>query len=255
MTDIRILRDIIDDIDVLIAHKVDRFNVEFKIWHNKALRFLANHYGEESIEFKEFCKTKFTLSVSTDKTERYMYVEQCRTDLYATKGIFQNYLWELMDSDEDNSDNNNDGKDLERIFSRFKNVAIQLTRRYDNRDTLLIKDEYDVQDLLHTLLSLYFEDIRPEEWTPSYAGGSVRIDFLIPEIATVIEVKKTRETMNDKKLSEELIIDIEKYQTHPKCKKIYCFVYDPDCILRNPTEIKRDLEKKHKGLVRVFVET
>ena len=71
----------------------------------------------------------------------------------------------------------------------------------------------------------------------------------------MIEVKKTRETMNDKKLSEELIIDIEKYQSHPKCKKIYCFVYDPDCILRNPSAIKQDLEQKHPGLVRVFIES
>jgi hypothetical protein len=24
------------------------------------------------------------------------------------------------------------------------------------------------QDLLHTILKLHFDDIRPEEWTPSY---------------------------------------------------------------------------------------
>jgi hypothetical protein len=111
-----------------------------------------------------------------------------------------------------------------------------------------------VQDLLHSLLSLYYDDIRPEEWTPSYAGSSVRIDFVIPEIKTVIEVKKTRDSMTDKKLSEELIIDIEKYQKHPDCEKIYCFVYDPDTILRNPAAIKKDLEEKHQGFVKVFIE-
>ena len=74
-------------------------------------------------------------------------------------------------------------------------------------------------------------------------------------LKTVIEVKKTRDSMTDKKLSEELIIDIEKYQKHPDCEKIYCFVYDPDTILRNPAAIKNDLEKKHRGLVRVFIES
>lgn len=100
---------------------------------------------------------------------------------------------------------------------------------------------------------IYYDDIRAEEWTPSYAGSSLRIDFLIPEIETVFEVKKTRPSMTDKSLSEEMIIDIEKYQVHPTCKKIYCFVYDPDMILRNPTSIKNNDEKMHEGLVRAFI--
>ena len=71
----------------------------------------------------------------------------------------------------------------------------------------------------------------------------------------MIEVKKTRKGMTDKTLSEELIVDIEKYQAHPNCKKIYCFVYDPDMILRNPAAIRNDLEQKHQGLVRVFIKS
>ena len=149
----------------------------------------------------------------------------------------------------------NEQDHLERIFTHFRQVANQLTRRHSERDTLLIQDEYDVQDLLRALLSLYFDDVRSEEWTPSYAGSSLRIDFLIPEIEAVIEVKKTRPTMTDKTLSEELIVDIEKYQAHPTCKKIYCFVYDPDMILRNPAAIKNDLEKMHDGLARIYIES
>ena len=38
----------------------------------------------------------------------------------------------------------------------------------------------------------------------------------------VIEVKKTRKTMTAKKLGEELIIDIEKYQEHPDCERLFC---------------------------------
>lgn len=143
--------------------------------------------------------------------------------------------------------------DLENIFDRFHSVAHHLRTRHKNRKTLTITDEYDVQDLLNALLHLHFEDVTPEEWTPSYAGGCVRMDFLLRDLKTVIEVKKTRKTMTAKQLGEELIIDIEKYKAHPDCKSIYCFVYDPEGYLGNPAAIKNDLEKAHKGFVKVFI--
>lgn len=143
--------------------------------------------------------------------------------------------------------------DLENIFNKFARVARQLRTRHDNRETLTIKDEYDVQDLLHALLVLHFDDVRAEEWTPSYAGGCERMDFLLKDLQTVIEVKKTRDSMTPKKLGEELIVDIEKYKTHPDCKQLYCFVYDPDGYLGNATSIKNDLEKTHEGFVKIFI--
>jgi hypothetical protein len=59
------------------------------------------------------------------------------------------------------------------ICDRFHEVARQLTHRRENRGTLEIKDEYDVQDLLHALLHIHVDDIRPEEWTPSDADVDV----------------------------------------------------------------------------------
>ena len=144
-------------------------------------------------------------------------------------------------------------EDLENIFNKFTKVARQLNTRHDDRDTLTISDEYDVQDLLHALLLLHFDDVRAEEWTPSYAGGCERMDFLLKDLQTVIEVKKTRPKMTMKSLGEELIIDIEKYKVHPDCKQLYCFVYDPDYILGNPNAIRNDLEKSHEGFVKIFI--
>jgi hypothetical protein len=63
-------------------------------------------------------------------------------------------------------------------------------------------------------------NIRPEEYTPSYAGRSLRMDFLLKEIKTVIEVKKTRNTLKSKEIGEELTLDIAKYKTHPNCKTL-----------------------------------
>ena len=83
---------------------------------------------------------------------------------------------------------NNSSDTLLLLFSKFHSVAKQLRNRYNNRSTLDVNDEYDVQNLLHALLKLYFDDIRPEEWTPSYAGGCKRMDFLLKDKSTVIEV-------------------------------------------------------------------
>ena len=118
---------------------------------------------------------------------------------------------------------------------------MQLRQRYDSRTTIDVNDEYDVQDLFHSLLTLYFNDIRAEEWNPSYAGGSSRSDFLLPEINAVIEIKKTRQSMTTKQLGEQLIVDIAKYKKHPQCNRLICFVYDPEGRVTNPRGIENDL--------------
>jgi hypothetical protein len=130
---------------------------------------------------------------------------------------------------------------IEQICLRFHRVAIQLSNRHGSRETLRIDDEYDVQDLLHALLLIDFDDIRPEEWTPSYAGSSSRMDFLLKNEQIVIETKKTRNGLGAKEIGEQLIIDIEKYKGHPDCKTLVCFVYDPEGRIRNPKGIENDL--------------
>lgn len=143
---------------------------------------------------------------------------------------------------------------LEIIFNRFFVVARQLLRRHAGRDSLTIKDEYDVQDLLCSLLVLHFDDVRPEEWTPSYAGGSKRMDFLLKDSEIAIEVKMTRAGLKDKDLGEQLIIDIANYKQHPGCKCLYCFVYDPDGYIRNPRGMEKDLQAMDKDFpVKVFI--
>lgn len=140
------------------------------------------------------------------------------------------------------------------LFNRFHIIARQLRRRHEGRTTLEIHDEYDVQDLLHGLLKLDFEDVRPEEYTPATAGAATRMDFLLKDDEIAIEVKMTRQGLKDKELGEQLIIDIAKYQGHPNCKSLYCFVYDPDGIIRNPRGMEKDLEKLGKGFpVKVFI--
>ena len=135
---------------------------------------------------------------------------------------------------------------VEQICSRFHLVAKQLRSRHSDRETLIVKDEYDTQDLFHSLLHIYFDDIRPEEWTPSYAGRSSRVDFLLKKEGIIVEVKKTRQTLKAKEVGDELLIDIQRYQSHPDCRNLICFVYDPEGLISNPRGLENDLNRKEQ---------
>lgn len=137
---------------------------------------------------------------------------------------------------------------IERVIHRFPAVARQLRQRHGHRPAFDVHDEYDVQDLLHALLRLFFDDIRPEEWTPSYAGGSARMDFLLKAEHIVIEVKKTHLGLRDREIGNQLIEDIARYHKHPDCKTLICFVYDPDGWIANPDGLERDLSQEMHGV-------
>jgi|GEM_PF-1120802 len=139
-------------------------------------------------------------------------------------------------------------EDVRRLILRFHTVSIQLRQRHDSRPTLDVSDEYDVQDLLHALLCLQFDDVRPEEWTPSYAGKSARVDFLLKPEDIVIEVKKTRAGLGAKEVGDQLILDIARYSKMKSCKTLICMVYDPENRIINPGGLESDLSGKKDGL-------
>jgi hypothetical protein len=117
-----------------------------------------------------------------------------------------------------------------------------LTHRRKGAQALSFDSEYDVQDLLHSLLRPWVGDIRPEEFTPSYAGSSTRMDFLLPVHSLVVEMKFVRDRTHAKSIGNELIIDIEHYRRHPACKFLWCVIYDSAHLLTNAEGLVRDLE-------------
>ncbi len=137
---------------------------------------------------------------------------------------------------------------LDKLLSRFHLVAQQMRERHANRPTIVIGDEYDVQDLLHSVLKIEFDDVRAEEWTPSYAGSATRMDFVLKKEEIVVEVKKTSAALRDKQVGEQLILDIAHYKAYTGCKTLVCFIYDPDFLLKNREGLIYDLQKTHDGL-------
>ncbi|EIX9082200.1 malate dehydrogenase [Klebsiella aerogenes] len=140
------------------------------------------------------------------------------------------------------------------ILNRFPVFVRQLKRRYNGRAPLEVNDEYDVQDMVYALLTLHFNDIRAEEYTPSFAGAASRQDFLLKKEKIVIEVKKTRESLGAGKVGGELLIDMARYRAHQDCDTLILFVYDPDGYINNPSGVKADLESADvEGKVKVVI--
>jgi len=139
------------------------------------------------------------------------------------------------------------------ILRGLRRAMHPLTHRRKGAQQLEFSNEYDVQDLLHAMLRPWISDIRPEEFTPSYAGSSTRMDFLLPAHNLVIELKFVRDRSHAKRIGDELIIDIEHYRKHPQCNGLWCVVYDPGHLLTNAEGLRTDLEgtrtMKHGELI------
>ena len=124
---------------------------------------------------------------------------------------------------------------------RFDLFARQIQKRQRKRSSIIFTDEYDVQDAMHALLRLHFDDVRAEEWTPSYAGNASRVDFLLKREQIVIEAKMTRKGLDQREVANQLIIDKERYSAHSDCKTLVCFVYDPEHRCNNPDALVDDV--------------
>lgn len=147
---------------------------------------------------------------------------------------------------------------IEIVVRGLRNAMHPFTHRRKGAHPLIFANEYDVQDLLHALLRPWVRDIRPEEFTPSLAGSSTRMDFLLPEYSLVIELKFVRDRSHAKRISDELVIDIEHYRKHPDCSKLWCVIFDADHLITNPDGLKKDLGGSRKSkdgevMVSVFV--
>lgn len=241
--------ELISQADILCeTMDMPKLRVEYEEWYSQVYRITNSVIPEriDDLEDAYKCISNYLIAHLSYPGQGSRQIFQTR--LEQQKGI----LCAALSAGSIHKNNKSSEEIVESIFDRFHVIAKQLEERYDNRPTIAIKDEYDVQDLLHGLLKLYFDDIRPEEWTPSYAGCSSRVDFLLKNEKTVIEVKKTRHNLLDREIGEQLIIDICKYKSHPSCRTLLCFVYDPEQLISNPDGLENDLNKEHDNL-RVLV--
>lgn len=206
--------------------------------------------NKESLDLLKLGKVSISRLVIVGAQELTQHRKDLTVNAEQLKKIFEDGMSKKI-----SSDTHDDLFIINKICLNFHKVVRQLRDRYDERETLDVTDEYDVQDLLKSLLQIDFNDIRPEEWTPSYAGSSKRMDILLKKPQIVIEVKKTRQGLKDKEIGEQLTIDKAYYKKHQDCKVLYCFIYDPEGRISNPIGLESDLKEnssEFKVLVKII---
>lgn len=214
-------------------------------WENKIESAILNIFDESHLnKYKKKFNQAYSFSMYGDN--RSALQKYHREDVDTSVPFLKSLIDEIEkfwvdDTASGGSTNGIENDKIIQIIDRFHLITKQLRQRHDSQETLDVSDEYDVQDLFHALLKLYFDDIRAEEWTPSYAGSSSRIDFFIPELELAIEIKKTRKGLGNKEAKEQLAIDKDHYRCKENIKHLICFVYDPDGRIQNPRGFEKDL--------------
>lgn len=233
-----------------------RFSPQFKKWHRETEVLLVRGFGKDAYQLNDFKSIDFLYRGGHRMGDSAPFDRRFYGALEEASAILTSIKEEIFEFGLDSSYGaiQNPIAVVEHLCSRFHTVVRQLRIRHSGRTTLDVEDEYDVQDLLHSLLRIHFSDVRPEEWTPSYGGSSARMDFLLKPERVVIEVKMTRKSMTVKDLVDQLIIDRGRYENHPDCENLVCFVYDPDGRIGNTVAIKSDIESTQTNLpVRVLI--
>ncbi len=217
---------------VVMGFRVTVDEIKFAKWQSKSIAFLEQILGTDDFRLKKF-------------------KEEVRNNFYDHVQIGIGILESIIEDIDRNNFKTEISKrntelepflHIEAILNNFHEVVKQLSHRQRDREPLKINDEYDVQYLLNSLLRIHFNDVREEEPTPSSAGKSTKVDFLIKDCNAVIETKMARKTLKDKEVGNELILDIKRYSEHPSCDMLYCFIYDPKGYIRNQGGLKNDLE-------------
>lgn len=207
----------------------------YEDWLTIAIRFLNQHYPQdpETIRFSEIAKKangfgdhKYQPLIGILRAFKAIGPIKNESDIYNI---------------------------IEVVCMNFNKFDRNIKRRYGSRSTIEITDEYDVQDALFSILKLFTDDIRPEDFVPSYAGSNSRVDFLLPEHNIILETKMTNKNLSDKQIGEQLVIDIARYRSSETFKHLICFVYDKGSYISNPVGLKRDLEKLSNNEIKVTV--
>ena len=90
-----------------------------------------------------------------------------------------------------------------------------------------IRSEREVQDVLWIMLRSCFDDVVDEDPLPKVGHASYRVDFAVPRLRTLIEVKFAYKASDFKKIEKELMQDASAYLRHSRSyDQIVVFIYD-----------------------------
>lgn len=115
------------------------------------------------------------------------------------------------------------------LCSRISRAARVLKHRSHGKPPFEVADEYDVQDLLHSLLRGYVKHAVKENPLPKVAGGpSSRADICIEDLGILIEVKYVRSPSDQKAIMKQLSEDMVFYTAWEHLRFLIFLVYNAD---------------------------
>jgi hypothetical protein len=246
-----------DEIDALVSRYQDwlaralaavpeefaeRLREEHKgAWHSAKIKQFLEAPGEVSLIHKT---AEEGTDVSAFPYWQHPFETTFRAPLLTQRQILTEARQQLL-----STGHNEEVELVERICRGFGEFLVPLGSRQRGRPSFVIEDEYDVQDVLHGLLRIFFDDVRPEDFSSDRAGARSRIDFVLRSAGIVVEAKMTRSGLGAAKVGEQLIVDIERYRSHQACNAIVALVYDPEKHITNRRALENDLSGERDGLV------
>jgi hypothetical protein len=141
---------------------------------------------------------------------------------------------------------------LDGLLRRLPRAVRQLRVRHADRPAFRVEDEHDLADLLRALLPLYFDDVRPEGRTPSYAPDT-RTDFVLAPQETAVTVKRVTATGCEQALAEQLREDAAYYERRGGVRRLACLVYDPEQRVVEPGQFEAMCQQDEGLVVRCVV--
>jgi hypothetical protein len=232
-----------------------RLSRDFTAWQTQTLNLMERAFSEKDPNVQNFRDIKYFDAMDLSRAPSLLKERTFVSGMETAKRLISTSL-EILRSQKTNSQNRleNSVDSVSELYQKFPRVAHQICSKYRNREMIRIGDEYDVQHIIHAMLLTRFDDVRPEDVNPSYAGATSRVDFLLKKEKIVVEVKKTRQNLRDKEVGEQLIVDMKRYSQNQDCYALICFVYDQDHLISNPSGLENDLNGYHDNLlVRVVI--
>jgi hypothetical protein len=129
---------------------------------------------------------------------------------------------------------------VEHLCSRISSAAhILCNRTRKKKQSYTISDEYDVQDLLHSVLRAYLKYSVQEDPLPKVAGTrSSRPDISIQDLGILIEVKYVRSPDDQKSIFDDFSRDLVLYTSWTPLKTLLYVIYNSD-DLSDPEALQR----------------
>lgn len=122
---------------------------------------------------------------------------------------------------------------VERICQRLPQAARILgARTRQGKPNFELRDEYDVQDLLHAVLRAYLKYSVREDPLPKVASAkSGKADISIEELGVIIEIKFVRRPEDQRRVFEEYSQDLLLYARWPHLKNLIYLIYNSGDLL------------------------